>query len=638
MTVCGLRALRGAMEGIAASLLCTCGAEGQPNVSMIGQVNRVDDAHVALSWQVFNETRANLMATGRACVELFDPLTHARHRLHPDHVETRTEGPLHEMMKARLAGIASPRGLEGVFRLLGADLFRVTGIGQLPPPPAALRERTGPPLLSAVRTCADELARGRDFDELDDAVLVGVVRHLAIPHAILLMAEGVGRLFAIGSRGHAAPGVGAATLPGEGVTGVAAREEVPIRIGHLGADDRHDAAPGAAARQAGLIAGEPHGVPLPGLGDPHSQIAVPVLSAGRVPGVLFCDSPEIMRFDHEEEEVVDARMLLAGHLGALATVMAEDDAHRPADPPPAPAAPAGLVTVRHHPRDAGGCSPAVDGDPDRPRDVHLPGSRDDGQPPAPFRPTPRGWAGPPDLPAMPRFETFGQHRPLNRQVERSEKEGAAIGRPPWPTGSGPVPRRCSRSAIRSAPMFRAPGDGMPTTRPCQRWQRAARRPPGSGPVSATTAPAPAARRRPAVPRRHRQDDRHRPSGLACRCRGTMARHADAAPARPSCPEPEGAAHGAGGPGMQANRVRSAKTPARVAAELGEAIRRLHDLAIGTDPEAGVVRVCGTAEIESRAFVPVGIENLVGMIARERSRQPRAATLVTGGIRTTLRNV
>jgi hypothetical protein len=146
MTVCGLRALRGAMEGIAASLLCTCGAEGQPNVSMIGQVHRVDDEHVALSWQVFNKTRANLMATGRACVELFDPLTHARHRLHPDHVETRTEGPLHEMMKARLAGIASPRGLEGVFRLLGADLFRVTGIGQLPPPR---------------RRCAN--ARGRRF-------------------------------------------------------------------------------------------------------------------------------------------------------------------------------------------------------------------------------------------------------------------------------------------------------------------------------------------------------------------------------------------------------------------------------------------------------------------------------------------
>lgn len=49
MTVCGLRALRGAMEGIAASLLSTCDADGLPNVSMISQVHWVDDDHVALS-------------------------------------------------------------------------------------------------------------------------------------------------------------------------------------------------------------------------------------------------------------------------------------------------------------------------------------------------------------------------------------------------------------------------------------------------------------------------------------------------------------------------------------------------------------------------------------------------------------
>jgi len=47
------------------------------------------------------------------------------------------------------------------------------------------------------------------------------------------------------------------------------------------------------------------------------------------------------------------------------------------------------------------------------------------QPPAPFHPTPRGWAGP-NLLAMGLFEKFGQHQPLNRQAERYEKEGVAI--------------------------------------------------------------------------------------------------------------------------------------------------------------------------------------------------------------------
>ncbi len=47
------------------------------------------------------------------------------------------------------------------------------------------------------------------------------------------------------------------------------------------------------------------------------------------------------------------------------------------------------------------------------------------QPPAPFHPTPRGWAGP-NLLAMVLFEKFGQHQPLSRQAERYAKEGVEI--------------------------------------------------------------------------------------------------------------------------------------------------------------------------------------------------------------------
>ena len=47
------------------------------------------------------------------------------------------------------------------------------------------------------------------------------------------------------------------------------------------------------------------------------------------------------------------------------------------------------------------------------------------QPPAPFHPTPRGWAGP-SLLAMILFEKFGQHQPLNRQAERYAREGVEI--------------------------------------------------------------------------------------------------------------------------------------------------------------------------------------------------------------------
>ena len=47
------------------------------------------------------------------------------------------------------------------------------------------------------------------------------------------------------------------------------------------------------------------------------------------------------------------------------------------------------------------------------------------QAPAPFHVIPRGWAGP-SLLAMILFEKFGQHQPLNRQVERYGREGVPI--------------------------------------------------------------------------------------------------------------------------------------------------------------------------------------------------------------------
>jgi transposase len=47
------------------------------------------------------------------------------------------------------------------------------------------------------------------------------------------------------------------------------------------------------------------------------------------------------------------------------------------------------------------------------------------QAPAPFHVIPRGWAGP-SLLAMIVFEKFGQHQPLNRQVERYAREGVPL--------------------------------------------------------------------------------------------------------------------------------------------------------------------------------------------------------------------
>lgn len=72
--------------------------------------------------------------------------------------------------------------------------------------------------------------------------------------------------------------------------------------------------------------------------------------------------------------------------------------------------------------------------------------------------------------------------------------------------------------------------------------------------------------------------------------------------------------------MQLNKVHAIKTVDRVAAELGETVDRLHDLAIGMKPEDGVIWIYGTAELEVLAFTPFGVENLLEMIEMDRDRQ------------------
>ena len=52
---------------------------------------------------------------------------------------------------------------------------------------------------------------------------------------------------------------------------------------------------------------------MPGLAEPHSQLAVPIVGGGRLLGVLFVESPQDMRFGWDDE---DALVAMAGQLGS----------------------------------------------------------------------------------------------------------------------------------------------------------------------------------------------------------------------------------------------------------------------------------------------------------------------------------
>lgn len=349
-----LDAIRGCCEGSAPSLLASCAADGTPNLTYVSQVHYVDREHVALTFQFFNKTRENILANPQAAVFVVDAKSGARYTLRLHYVRTEDSGPVFESMKARLAGIASHTGMTGVFKLRGADVYRVLAIERLP---GAL---LAPPVprynaMSALRQIAQRLAAANDLRLLLDDALAALEEHLGITRSIVLLAEVCPqrppRLYTVATRGYAQSGVGSELPFGHGVIGVAAAQATPIRISHFAVEYSY----GRTLREQWLASGQADAleteIPLPGLAEPQSQLAVPIVLGRRVVGVLYVESEQPACFSYDDE---DALMAVATHLGAtvaaLQTAADASEEARAASQPAVPAAPAAAqpVVVRRY--------------------------------------------------------------------------------------------------------------------------------------------------------------------------------------------------------------------------------------------------------------------------------------------------
>jgi hypothetical protein len=351
MSAIVLEAIRGCFEDYVPAILATCDADGTPNVSLISQVHYVGPDRVALSYQFFNKTRRNLLATRKATISVIDPGTAADFRLELDYQETQTEGPVFESMRAKLAGIASHTGMAGVFQLRGADIMRVRSISEVPGPRIAASPASRS-LLAAVRRSWRAMTVPQELGQLFDCTLESLREEFGMPHAMLLMLdERAGRLYTVASMGYASSGVGSELAVGHGIIGVAAREQVPIRIGHMSADYSYGAAVRNQALEHGLAEVSATEIPYPGLAAPQSQIAVPILLGHRLLGVLFAESSAPMRFCYEEE---DALVLIADRLAELISSVQRDEVtavgNSERGPQEAGAGPA-IITIRHYAAD-----------------------------------------------------------------------------------------------------------------------------------------------------------------------------------------------------------------------------------------------------------------------------------------------
>ncbi|ROH93746.1 GAF domain-containing protein [Stagnimonas aquatica] len=344
-----LDAIRDCLDGSIPGTLATCAADGTPNVTFVSQVDYVDSEHAALSFQFFSKTRENVLANPEVRVTVVNPLSGASYQLRLRYLRTESAGPLFERMKAKLAGIASHEGMAGVFRLRGSDVYRVLDIQPVPGPVLAV-EAPRRNLLAALRQASARLAASQELDALFDQALATLRDCFGVEHSLLLLlAEAGDRLYTVASLGYARSGVGSEIAVGDGVIGVAAQQRTAICVPHATAEYSYVRAQREAALALGGGETLPREIPFPGLAEPHSQLAVPIVAGSRLLGVLYAESPEDRRFGYDDEDALSA---YGAQLGTAIQLLQQSAAEDEGEPETASPRPLGApVQVRHYAAD-----------------------------------------------------------------------------------------------------------------------------------------------------------------------------------------------------------------------------------------------------------------------------------------------
>jgi hypothetical protein len=333
-------------QGVVPSIIATADRSGTPNVTYVSQVYFIDDRHVALSCQFFNKTRRNLDENPSACAQIMDPLTLQAYVLRLKFLRSEKEGPLFETMSHRINAIASHTGMSGIFRLIAADVFEVVSAeivqGFLAEPPVDVRAhcislegaRTE---MRGLQLVSERINHAEDLESLLGVVLEALDEYFKFSHtAVLLYDEVNRRLTAIASRGYGKSGIGAEVALGEGLIGTVARERRLLRLTSLESDLRY----GRAIRRETACGTNRLGeeIPLPGLPDAQSVLAIPLAVGDRLVGVIAAEDRDPMRFSEWDEAYLE---VIANQIALGIDRMVE----RSNDPVETPAAPLASKTT-----------------------------------------------------------------------------------------------------------------------------------------------------------------------------------------------------------------------------------------------------------------------------------------------------
>jgi hypothetical protein len=355
-----LQDIASAFEGVLPSPISTCSKAGLPNTTYLSIVHLIDESHVGLSVQFFNKTRVNILENPRAQVIVVTPETTDQYRIDLEFERTETAGPLFERVRVKLDAVASQSGMQDVFRLRGVDVYRVIACRPIVRPQAAHVD-ADPNALATVAQFMGRLAVCGDLDTLLATVLEQLDTLFGHAQSFIMVRDESGkRLYTVASHGFAESGVGSEVVIGEGLIGTAAARAIPLRTTNFARERVLSRAVREELTRIGDEGRLSREIPLPGLADAKSQLAIPLEARGEVLGVLCLQSETAGRFLARDEAHLQ---LLARHLAVCMTAVgfvgggdpaaAPATSSGPAAAPPAPgmATEGAGITVRYFPSD-----------------------------------------------------------------------------------------------------------------------------------------------------------------------------------------------------------------------------------------------------------------------------------------------
>jgi uncharacterized protein YigA (DUF484 family) len=310
-----LHEIEACFQGVIPSYLATSSAAGEPNVTAVSIVHLLSPHRVGVSCQFMNKSLRNLRETGHAQLTILHPQTLSEYRLELEFVGLVDNGTVFEKMSATLEGIASQSGMAGVFALAGVVELEVLDWSSVLPDqaPATVGDRNRDPLAQVERITA-AMEQATDLDTLLDATFAALSAELGLSHGFLLLADGAGeRLYNVASYGFEQSRFGAEIAVGDGIYGMAAARRLPARTGSM---SRERLMVQAVARESEQT--DPTYLPLPGLSDAESSVAVPLLRAARCVGVLCFQSAKPGEFTDSLERTLT---IVARHLSAMLSTL-----------------------------------------------------------------------------------------------------------------------------------------------------------------------------------------------------------------------------------------------------------------------------------------------------------------------------